>query len=75
MAKIDVLTHPFETLFDAVPDTVFFMKDAEGRYISVNQTLVQRLGRRGKAERSASDAGEVGKRQSGRRADRHAERR
>jgi PAS domain S-box-containing protein len=50
MAEIGVLTHPFEALFDAVPDTVFFMKDAEGRYTSVNQTLVQRLGRRSKTE-------------------------
>jgi len=50
MTEIGVLTHPFEALFDAVPDTVFFMKDAEGRYTSVNQTLVQRLGRRSKTE-------------------------
>lgn len=42
--------HPFEALFDAVPDTVFFLKDREGRYVSVNQTLVQRLKRRSKDE-------------------------
>lgn len=32
-------------LFDAVPDTVFFLKDAEGRYAAVNRTLVERTGR------------------------------
>jgi len=33
-------------LFDALPDTVFFVKDREGRYTHCNLTLVQRLGRR-----------------------------
>lgn len=57
--KFRALTHPFEALFDAVPDTVFFMKDLEGRYTSVNQTLVQRLGCRSKAELIGSTAREV----------------
>jgi PAS domain S-box-containing protein len=39
-----------EHLFDRVSDTVFFIKDAQGRYAAVNQTLVRRLGRRSKAE-------------------------
>jgi len=34
-----------EGLFDGVADTVFFIKDAEGRYTSVNTTLVMRTGR------------------------------
>ena len=33
-------------LFDALPDTVFFVKDGEGRYTHCNLTLVQRLGRK-----------------------------
>ena len=33
-----------EALFDRLSDTVFFTKDAAGRYVSVNQTLVRRLG-------------------------------
>lgn len=33
-------------LFDALPDTVFFVKDREGRYTHCNLTLVQRLGRK-----------------------------
>lgn len=28
-----------EPLFDALPDVVFFVKDAQGRYLEVNQTL------------------------------------
>ena len=39
-----------EELFDAVSDTVFFVKDASGRYVAVNRTLVQRTGRRAKGE-------------------------
>jgi AraC-like DNA-binding protein len=33
-----------EQLFDHVPETVFFLKDALGRYLAVNQTLVERCG-------------------------------
>ncbi|MEM7427690.1 MAG: AraC family transcriptional regulator [Pseudomonadota bacterium] len=33
-----------EALFDHVPDIVYFLKDASGRYIAVNQTLVERCG-------------------------------
>ncbi|NLH79754.1 MAG: AraC family transcriptional regulator [Phyllobacteriaceae bacterium] len=39
-----------DDLFDAVPDTVYFVKDAEGRYTAVNQTLVERTGRTSKAD-------------------------
>ena len=37
-------------LFDFVPDTAFFLKDRAGRYIAVNQTLVERCGLRSKAD-------------------------
>lgn len=38
------LDEPFtaELLFDQLPDIVFFIKDAEGRYVCVNRTLVDR---------------------------------
>jgi AraC-like DNA-binding protein len=47
---LKALERPFagDELFDAVPDTVFFLKDAEGRYVAVNQTLVVRAGRKSK---------------------------
>lgn len=37
-------------LFDALPEVVFFAKDAAGRYRAVNETLVKRLGKRTKAD-------------------------
>lgn len=37
-----------EPLFDAMPDVVFFVKDVAGRYVVVNQTLVERCGLKGK---------------------------
>lgn len=33
-----------EELFDHVPETAFFLKDRSGRYIAVNQSLVERCG-------------------------------
>lgn len=39
-----------DDLFDAIPDTVYFVKDRDGRYTAVNQTLVERTGRAGKAD-------------------------
>jgi AraC-like DNA-binding protein len=33
-----------ESLFDLIPDVVFFIKDREARYVVVNQTLVERCG-------------------------------
>ena len=33
-----------EQLFDHLPETAFFMKDARGRYLAVNQSLVERCG-------------------------------
>jgi len=38
-----------EPLFDALPDVVFFVKDLEGRYVVVNQTLARRCGVKDKA--------------------------
>jgi PAS domain S-box-containing protein len=33
-----------EQLFDHVPETAFFIKDSSGRYLAVNQSLVERCG-------------------------------
>jgi PAS domain S-box-containing protein len=43
-------TFAVDDLFDAVPDTVYFVKDRDGRYTAVNQTLVVRTGRRSRGE-------------------------
>ncbi len=48
-----------EPLFDALPDVVFFVKDAHGRYVLVNSTLVARCGLRSKAALIGRDASEV----------------
>lgn len=37
-------------LFDGLADTIFFVKNAQAHYVAVNQTLVQRTGRRRKEE-------------------------
>lgn len=39
-----------ESLFDALNDVAFFVKDCDGRYLSVNHTLVRRCGLRTKTE-------------------------
>ncbi len=39
-----------QTLFDALPDVVFFVKDSEGRYTHCNLTLVRRLGRKQRSD-------------------------
>ena len=39
---------PVDRLFDGVPDIVFFVKDATGRYMAVNDTLAARCGLPGK---------------------------
>jgi PAS domain S-box-containing protein len=58
---LKALTEPLlgDALFDAVPDTVFFVKDSAGRYVVVNRTLVERVGLRSKADligRTAAEA-------------------
>ncbi len=46
------LGQPFtgEAIFDCLADVVFFVKNARGEYVVVNQTVVERCGRREKAE-------------------------
>lgn len=46
------LAEPFtgEALFDCLPDVVFFLKNRRCEYVVVNQTLVERCGRRSKDE-------------------------
>jgi AraC-like DNA-binding protein len=39
-----------EALFDIIPNVVFFTKNCEGRYTSVNETLVVRCGKQHKRE-------------------------
>ena len=51
-AFFEQLSEPFaaEALFDHMPDTVFFIKDRDGRYVSANRTLVERCGLRDKSQ-------------------------
>ena len=55
------IADPFfaEALFDALPDVVFFVKDVQGRYVVVNQTLAQRCGQRHKAALLGRTSAEV----------------
>lgn len=39
-----------EQLFDHLPETAFFLKDTQGRYLAVNQSLVERCGLRTKRD-------------------------
>ena len=39
-----------EQLFDHTPDTAFFIKDAAGRYVAVNRSLLERHGLRDKSQ-------------------------
>lgn len=48
-----------EELFDRVPDVVFFIKDLQGRYRAVNQTLIARCGARSKGDLLGRTAQEV----------------
>jgi AraC-like DNA-binding protein len=48
-----------EQLFDNVPDTVFFLKNLEGRYLVVNDTLVRRCGLRNKNDLLGKTAAEI----------------
>lgn len=48
-----------EPLFDAMPDLVFFVKDTQGRYVVVNQTLVSRCGFKDKEQLIGRTAAEV----------------
>lgn len=50
---------PVDRLFDGVNDTLFFVKDDKGRYVAVNDTLVERCGRESKEEILGKRADEV----------------
>ncbi|WP_242112360.1 AraC family transcriptional regulator [Luteimonas aquatica] len=41
-----LVTDEIQTLFNALPDVVFFVKDREGRYTHCNLTLIRRIGRK-----------------------------
>lgn len=55
------LAKPFtgEALFDCLGDLVFFIKNRRGEYVIVNQTLVERCGRREKTDLIGRHADEV----------------
>src|ERR1700674_4169537 len=55
------LARPFtgEELFDCLGDLVFFIKNIRGEYVVVNQTLVERCGRRDKNELIGRRADEI----------------
>ena len=48
-----------EALFDAVPDVLFFVKDRDGRYTHVNQTMLRRLGLKSRKELIGKRVAEV----------------
>ncbi len=48
-----------EQLFDHEPETAFFIKDASGRYLAVNQSLVERCGLDTKSELVGRDVRQV----------------
>jgi PAS domain S-box-containing protein len=50
---------PVDRLFDGVPDIVFFVKDACGRYMAVNDTLASRCGLSGKEQAIGRTAEEL----------------
>jgi len=57
IASVDLAA--LESLFDALNDVAFFVKDREGRYLSANNTLVRRCGLRSKADIIGKTAMEV----------------
>lgn len=44
LARLGAAALPVDRLFDGVPDMVFFVKDADGRYVMANDTLAARCG-------------------------------
>ncbi|MEA3207426.1 MAG: hypothetical protein QOE70_483 [Chthoniobacter sp.] len=48
-----------EALFDHVPDTAFFVKDRERRYVAVNQSFLERCGLRHKHEISGRSVRDI----------------
>jgi PAS domain S-box-containing protein len=57
MTQIDATD--LEALFDAVPDVLFFVKDRQGRYTHVNQTMLRRLGLKSRQELIGKRVAEV----------------
>ncbi len=55
-----------EPVFDAMPDVVFFVKDADARYVLVNRTLASRCGFKEKAALLGKTAEDVFPRRFGR---------
>ena len=49
-APVPVDASLLEKLFDQAPDVAFFIKDAGGRYLAVNASLVERHGLRHKSQ-------------------------
>jgi hypothetical protein len=45
-----------EKLFDRSPDVAFFVKDAAGRYVAVNESLVARHGLKSKSQAISAQA-------------------
>ncbi|ACO48152.2 helix-turn-helix domain-containing protein [Deinococcus deserti] len=50
---------PIEVLLDEVPDLIFYVKDVQGRYVSVNETLRRRCGAQHKRDVLGRTAAEV----------------
>ena len=48
-----------EHIFDHVPEIVFFMKDLQGRYVAVNQSLVDRCGLKEKQQLLGRDVFQI----------------
>ena len=48
-----------EQLFDHVPETVFFVKDHQGKYLAVNETMVRRCGIGEKSEIIGKDVRDI----------------
>lgn len=51
--------HVSEEVFDEIGDTVYFIKDEAGRYVTVNETLVRRCGKTTKEDLIGKTAREV----------------
>ncbi len=57
--KLAIVAEVLETLFDEAPDIAFFVKDREGRYCAVNDSLVERNGLQHKIQLKGKRPGDV----------------
>ena len=55
----EISVSALEALFDRMPDVVFFVKDRQGRYAAVNQTLLERCAASAKRELSGPTTAEI----------------